>query len=118
MNETFIKHLVTMRKSCGNVYLACMAIVMMLLRQNDGQRLSQGASDWYMRFHSNFRHVKREVDPPEIKSFVVSSTINVSLKANILCTIDFFQIRINARSNRNISYYFCSIVIRSLRSKQ
>ena len=79
-----------MRKSCGNVYLACMAIVMMLLRENDGQRLSQGASDWYMRFHSNFRHVKREVDPPEIKSFVVSSTINVSLKTNILCTIDIW----------------------------
>ena len=47
--------------------------------RNDGQRLSQGASDWYMRFHSNFRHVKRDVDPPEIKSFLVSSTINVSI---------------------------------------
>ena len=78
-----------MRKSCGNVYLACIAIGMMLLRQNDGQRLSQGASDWYMRFHSNFRHVKREVDPPEIKSFVVSSTINVSFETGILYKIDF-----------------------------
>ena len=61
---------------------------MMLLRQNDGQRLSQGASDWYMRFHSNFRHVKRDVDPPEIKSFVVSSTINVSFETKILDAID------------------------------
>ena len=64
-----------------------MAMGMMLLGQNDGQRLSQGASDWYMRFHSNFRHVKREVDPPEIKSFVVSSTINVSFQTNIFYTI-------------------------------
>ena len=66
-----------------------MAMGMMLLGQNDGQRLSQGASDWYMRFHSNFRHVKREVDPPEIKSFVVSSTINVSFQTNIFYTMDF-----------------------------
>ena len=52
---------------------------LMLVKENGGQRLSQGASDWYMRFHSNFRHVKRDVDPPEIKSFHISSTINVSI---------------------------------------
>ena len=78
-----------MRKSYSQVYLVSMAMGMMLLGQNDGQRLSQGASDWYMRFHSNFRHVKREVDPPEIKSFVVSSTINVSFQTNIFYTMDF-----------------------------
>ena len=97
-----------------------MAMGMMLLRPNDGQRLSQGASDWYMRFHSNFRHVKREVDPPEIKSFVVSSTINVSFQTKILYTIDF---RYNNNdkcppSNPNLSYDFLSIAIRSLRLKQ
>ena len=78
-----------MRKSYSQAYLVSMAMGMMLLGQNDGQRLSQGASDWYMRFHSNFRHVKREVDPPEIKSFVVSSTINVSFQTNIFYTMDF-----------------------------
>ena len=51
--------------------------ISLLVKQNSGQRLSQGASDWYMRFHSNFRHVKRDVDPPEIKSFLISSTIHV-----------------------------------------
>ena len=56
-----------------------------LVKENGGQRLSQGASDWYMRFHSNFRHVKRDVDPPEIKSFHISSTINVN---NLLITIE------------------------------
>ena len=39
------------------------------------QRLSQGASDWYMRFHSNFDFVKRGVDEPVTKSFVVSSEV-------------------------------------------
>ena len=87
-DETFIKIRVTMRNSYSKVCLVCIAMGMMLLRQNDGQRLSQGASDWYMRFHSNFRHVKREVDPPEIKSFVVASTINVSFETGILYKID------------------------------
>ena len=77
-----------MRRTYSKIYLVWIAMGMMLLRQNDGQRLSQGASDWYMRFHSNFRHVKRDVDPPEIKSFVVSSTINVSFETKILDAID------------------------------
>ena len=54
-----------------------------LVKLSNCQRLSQGASDWYMRFHSNFRHVKRDVDPPEIKSFLVSSTINVSIRITV-----------------------------------
>ena len=87
-DKTFIEILVTMIKSYSKIYLVWIALGMMLLRPNDGQRLSQGASDWYMRFHSNFRHVKREVDPPEIKSFVVSSTINVSFETGILYKID------------------------------
>lgn len=29
-----------------------------------GQRLSQGASDWYMRFHNNYDFVKRNVERP------------------------------------------------------
>ena len=94
-----------MRKSCGNVYLACMVIGMMLLRQNDGQRLSQGASDWYMRFHSNFRHVKREVDPPEIKSFVVSSTINVSLKNLYIVYNRYFEMMITIVLSLTIIYF-------------
>ena len=57
--------------------LLSVLLLLIFLNKSDGQRLSQGASDWYMRFHSNFRHVKRDVDPPEIKSFVVSSTIKV-----------------------------------------
>ena len=61
---------------CKKNYLTYI-VILVLLKQHDAQRLSQGASDWYMRFHSNFRHVKRE-SPPEIKSFLVSSTINVS----------------------------------------
>ena len=82
-----------------------MAMGMMLLRPNDGQRLSQGASDWYMRFHSNFRHVKREVDPPEIKSFVVSSTINVSFQAKKLYTINFRYNHIDKCHNRIVIYH-------------
>ena len=59
-------------------YVCLLFIVFsILVKENGGQRLSQGASDWYMRFHSNFRHVKRDVDPPEIKSFHISSTIHV-----------------------------------------
>ena len=41
-----------------------------------GQRLSQGASDWYMRFHNNFDYVKRNVDRPVIKSFNVTSKVH------------------------------------------
>ena len=41
----------------------------------NGQRLSQGASDWYMRFHSNFKFIKRNVDRPVTKSFIVDSRI-------------------------------------------
>ena len=41
----------------------------------DAQRLSQGASDWYMRFYSNMDYVKRNVDGPVTKSFVVSSEV-------------------------------------------
>ena len=59
--------------------LICITLCI-LVKLNNCQRLSQGASDWYMRFHSNFRHVKRDVDPPEIKTFLVSSTINVSIR--------------------------------------
>ena len=42
------------------------------------QRLSQGASDWYMRFHSNYVKYKREIQPPEVKSFIVTSTVHHS----------------------------------------
>jgi hypothetical protein len=41
-----------------------------------GQRLSQGASDWYMRFHSNFDFVKRNVERPVAKAFLVDSTVH------------------------------------------
>lgn len=40
-----------------------------------GQRLSQGASDWYMRFHDNFDLVKRHVQRPVIRSFLVSTLV-------------------------------------------
>lgn len=40
------------------------------------QRLSQGASDWYMRFHNNFDFVKRNVDRPVTKSFLVTSNVH------------------------------------------
>ena len=72
--------------------------ISLLMKQNNGQRLSQGASDWYMRFHSNFRHVKRDVDPPEIKSFLVSSTINV--------IIDIYKINSNLFESLLISLVF------------
>ena len=51
-------------------------ILSIFINENCGQRLSQGASDWYMRFHSNFRRVERDVDPPEIKSFRVMSLLH------------------------------------------
>ncbi len=38
------------------------------------QRLSQGASDWYMRFHS-YDFVKRNVERPVTHSFTVSSVV-------------------------------------------
>lgn len=41
---------------------------------NEGQRLSQGASDWYMRFH-DFDMVKRDFDYPVTKSFHVNSVV-------------------------------------------
>ena len=65
-------------------------LVCISLEQTDGQRLSQGASDWYMRFHSNFRHVKRDVHPPQIKSFVVSSTITVSIYIYVIIIIRIY----------------------------
>jgi hypothetical protein len=39
------------------------------------QRLSQGASDWYMRFHEYDSFGKRNVDRPVTKSFTVSSQV-------------------------------------------
>merc|ERR1712083_235419 len=45
---------------------------------SEAQRLSQGASDWYMRFHSNYVKYKRDVDPPEVTSFWVSSHVQRS----------------------------------------
>ena len=44
----------------------------------DGQRLSQGASDWYMRFHSNYVKYKRNFEDPEAKSFIVTSKVQRS----------------------------------------
>ena len=45
-----------------------------LPRDVSGQRLSQGASDWYMRFH-DFDMVKRHFDHPITTSFHVSTVI-------------------------------------------
>lgn len=50
-------------------------ITLCTLPSTNGQRLSQGASDWYMRFHSNFKFIKRNVDRPVTKSFIVDSRI-------------------------------------------
>lgn len=55
------------------VWLSMILITLGALAQ--GQRLSQGASDWYMRFHSNFEFVKRNVERPVTKSFLVNSDI-------------------------------------------
>ena len=52
-----------------------LATVMCFFVVSDAQRLSQGASDWYMRFHDNFL-VKRNVDRLVTQSFVVSSKIH------------------------------------------
>ena len=45
-----------------------------MISQATGQRLSQGASDWYMRFH-DFDFVKRNVDHPVIKSYHVEVAV-------------------------------------------
>merc|ERR1712223_410737 len=39
-----------------------------LIPTTEAQRLSQGASDWYMRFHSNYVKYKRGVDHPAVTS--------------------------------------------------
>ena len=49
-----------------------------LIPTTEAQRLSQGASDWYMRFHSNYVKYKRGVDHPEVTSFWVSSHVHRS----------------------------------------
>lgn len=51
-------------------------LVIFLLGLTRGQRLSQGASDWYMRFH-DYGMVKRaSSDPPVTSSFVIDSQVN------------------------------------------
>jgi len=52
---------------------AVAAIMMTLVSLSGGQLLSEGASDWYMRFHSS--PFKRNVDAPTLKSFQVHSVI-------------------------------------------
>ena len=49
-------------------------IAWMMLSQAACQRLSQGASDWYMRFH-DFDYVKRNVDHPVIRSYHVDVVV-------------------------------------------
>ncbi|TRY63284.1 hypothetical protein TCAL_03567 [Tigriopus californicus] len=49
-------------------------VFLALIHTNKGQRLSQGASDWYMRFH-DFDMVKRDFDFPVTKSFHVNSVV-------------------------------------------
>ena len=53
----------------------------------DAQRLSQGASDWYMRFYSNMDYVKRNVDGPVTKSFVVSADIQYRYATTMVTTV-------------------------------
>lgn len=58
-----------------STHVLLMAVAIAVLQVGQAQRLSQGASDWYMRFHSNFDFVKRNVDQPVTRSFVVSSEV-------------------------------------------
>ena len=53
----------------------------------DAQRLSQGASDWYMRFYSNMDYVKRNVDGPVTKSFVVTADIQYRYATTMVTTV-------------------------------
>lgn len=53
-----------------------LGLVMAAIYCGQAQRLSQGASDWYMRFHNNFDFVKRNVDRPVTKSFLVTSNVH------------------------------------------
>ena len=53
----------------------------------EAQRLSQGASDWYMRFYSNMDYVKRNVDRPVTKSFVVNSDIQYRYAVTQVTTV-------------------------------
>lgn len=50
------------------------AMVLCILPATNGQRLSQGASDWYMRFRG-FDMMKRHVDEPFTKMFHVTSLV-------------------------------------------
>ena len=54
---------------------------------SEAQRLSQGASDWYMRFYSNMDYVKRNVDRPVTKSFVVVSDIKYRFATTKVTTV-------------------------------
>ena len=54
---------------------------------SEAQRLSQGASDWYMRFYSNMDYVKRNVDRPVTKSFVVTSDIRFRYATTKVTTV-------------------------------
>lgn len=65
----------------------------------NGQRLSQGASDWYMRFHSNFKFIKRNVAAPETKSFIVKSDIRNRYAITEVTSVVFNPANVNQTYN-------------------
>ena len=68
--------------------LAFFTLLGLFLAQDcQAQRLSQGASDWYMRFYSNMDYVKRNVDAPVTKSFVVTANIEYRYATTRVTTV-------------------------------
>ena len=58
--------------------LSRLVLVLVVTRTRIGDKKeyisdTQGASDWYMRFHTSFDFVKRNVDRPVTKSLIVRS---------------------------------------------
>ena len=59
---------------CGMKKISFAVFTAWVISQATCQRLSQGASDWYMRFH-DFDFVKRNVDHPVIKNYHVEVAV-------------------------------------------
>lgn len=67
--------------------LELLILALGLYSGSEAQRLSQGASDWYMRFYSNMDYVKRNVDRPVTKSFAVTSDIQYRYATTKVTTV-------------------------------
>ena len=69
------------------------------LCSRSNKSLRQGASDWYMRFHSNFKFIKRNVAAPETKSFIVKSDIRNRYAITEVTSVVFNPANVNQTYN-------------------